>query len=544
MKKIYIALLVLLNLGLKAQGTYFIYLKDKNNSDFKTSQPEKFLSERSIKRRITQGIPVITRDLPVNTSYISDINKTGAKVMFSSKWLNATLVSATSSQFTAVKNLSFVKSVEGNSDIKGLKISAEQSQNSKTSKFEILEDYQYGGSQNQIDQLEAAVMHKKGFTGKGILIGVLDSGFSNADKLDVFKHLFTNNRIKDTYDFVNKEKNVFNDDSHGTSVLSCIVGNALNKLIGTAPDAEVALYTTEDVSSETRLEEINWLLAAERADSLGVDVINSSLGYNIFDNPAQNYTYADMNGDKTICAKAADFAVATGIIVVVSAGNEGNRAWKYINTPADADSVLSIGAIDVNKNYVSFSSQGPNAKNAIKPELVARGASTTVALNNNTIATSNGTSFSSPLMAGFVASLRQAYNTLPAMKMRELLIKSGSQYNTPDNFKGYGLPTFSKMEELTDKYIQSLILSKESESNIGLSVFPNPYSKELKLNIELLGSELDPENIVVINDMIGKELINCQYKNLNKQLIYLQNGLYIVSIIKEGKSLNVKLFVK
>ncbi len=536
-----IALILFCQLA-KAQSKYFVYLKDKANSSYKISEPEKFLSSRSIDRRKTQGIAIIERDIPVSLSYISEINKTGAKAIYSSKWMNAVLVSANTTQLASIKNFSFVKAIEGNADISGAKINGTYKVYNTFSKFGSTEDYEYGTSQNQIEQIEANLMHKAGFTGKGILIGVLDSGFSNADKLDVFKHLFDKKRILHTYDFVNNETNVYNDDSHGTSVLSCIVGNTSQKIIGTAPDAELVLFTTEDVRSETRLEEINWLIAAEKADSLGVDVINSSLGYSTFDNPAQNYTYADMTGDKTICAKAADWAVATGILVVVSAGNEGNGVWKYVGTPADADSVISVGAVDAVKNLASFSSRGPNAKNNIKPEVVAKGVATTVANSSNSISNSNGTSFSSPIMAGFVASLKQAYPRVSAMKIRELLLKSSSQYNTPDNLKGYGIPSFSKFKELADKYLNSLILGTENFGN-SISIYPNPKPDKTELKIELDGFEIGKGTILSITAGNGRIYGNITYENLNNALESIGSGTFLISFTKNAKQITSRIVI-
>jgi serine protease AprX len=515
-KSVLIFVFIFSSMCISAQKKFFVYLKDKNNSEFKITDPSKFLSARSIKRRTDQSISVINRDLPVNKTYVNQLKSTGAKILYTSKWMNAVLLETTDSVLVNIKKLNFVSSIEGNKDIRGAKNGA----NGRVkSKFEITENYDYGNSLSQIQQLGADIMHKKGFTGKNIMIGVFDSGFLNANTLDVFKTLFDEKRVINTFDFVDNETNVYNDDGHGTNVLGCIVGRADGKLIGTAPDAQVVLYRTEEVANESKLEEINWLLACERADSIGVDVINSSLGYNAFDDPTQDYKYADLTGDKTICAKAADWAVSTGIVVVVSAGNEGNKPWKYIATPADADSVIAVGAVDATGAYAAFSSVGPNAKNSIKPELAARGSNTYLASVINTFGAGSGTSFSSPLMAGFVASFKQAYPKLTAMKIRDILLKSGSQYAVPDNKLGYGIPNFEKAVEVIEGPKQ-IILGNEP-FNDRIVVFPNPIKDFAKLSLEIDGKPI----MIVDSDF---EIYNLIGKKMDSKKI--ESGLYILKI--------------
>lgn len=517
------------------QSKYFIYFKDKSNTEFKISEPTKYLSQRSITRRIAQNISIIPRDFPVNKTYVAELKKTGAKVIYTSKWMNAALIEANASQLTTIKLLSFVIGIEGNAEIKGARPNNEYRESETKSKFETEENFDYGTSLNQIQQIGADILHKNGKTGKGILIGVFDSGFLNANTLDVFKPLFDEKRVIAQYDFVANNTNVFDDHNHGTSVLSCIVGKSAGKLIGTAPDASVALFRTEDVSSETKLEEINWLLAAEFADSLGVDVINSSLGYNTFDNPAQSYKYQDLNGDKTISAKAADWAVATGMIVVVSAGNEGNTAWKYISTPADADSVITVGAIDANGVLSGFSSLGPNAKNSIKPELVARGTATTLATSSNTIATSNGTSFSSPLIAGLMASFKQAYPNVSAMKLREIIIQSGSQFKVPDNRLGYGIPSVEVAIKLADAYVKTLVLSTEKEI-FNSVVYPVPADDGKKIVLKINNTILPENQMLEVLGISGQNVFGkpLELKDLRNKWNNLNSSVYMLKLNFEG----------
>lgn len=535
MKKFLLLYLFFSGLIVSGQNKYFIYLKDKTGSSFSINKPEEFLSARSINRRKTQKIAINLRDIPVNQTYINQIITKGAKVLGKSKWLNAVLIAATESQLNEIKKLSFVSSVEGNGDIKGARIGTTANFNNK---FGTHEDYNYGNSLNQIQQIGADKMHKAGYTGKGILIAILDSGFEKAINLEVFKHLVSENKIIMTYDFVDQESDVYDDHNHGTSVLSCIAAKSPGKLYGTAPDASLALFRTEDVSSETKIEEVNWLLAAEKADSLGADVINSSLGYYEFDNPKQNYVYTDMDGNKTISAKAADFAVGVGIIVVVSAGNEGNTAWKYISTPADADSVISVGAVDVGGNPAGFSSFGPGPTGTIKPEVAARGSSTVLAYPNNTIGASNGTSFSSPIMAGFCASLKQEFPTLTALQMREVIIKSASKYETPDTRVGYGIPNYDKAVELAEKLVKNPLGVEIQEFELTIS--PNPFFSNSEINIS--GIKLKPDAEYFVIDYSGKTVFTkTGLKKLNESLQKLPAGNYILKVKSEEKFYSGKI---
>jgi len=535
LKKFLLLYLFFSGLIASGQNKYFIYLKDKTGSSFSINKPEEFLSARSINRRKTQKIAINLRDIPVNKTYIDQIITKGAKVLGKSKWLNAVLIAATETQLNEIKKLSFVSSVEGNGDIKGARIGTTANFNNK---FGTQEDYNYGNSLNQIQQIGADKMHKAGFTGKGILIAILDSGFEKAINLEVFKHLVSENKIIMTYDFVDQESDVYDDHNHGTSVLSCIAAKSPGKLYGTAPDASIALFRTEDVSSETKIEEVNWLLAAEKADSLGADVINSSLGYYEFDNPKQNYVYTDMDGNKTISAKAADFAVGVGIIVVVSAGNEGNTAWKYISTPADADSVISVGAVDVGGNPAGFSSFGPGPTGTIKPEVAARGSSTVLAYPNNTIGASNGTSFSSPIMAGFCASLKQEFPTLTALQMREVIIKSASKYETPDTRVGYGIPNYDKAAELAEKLVKNPLGVEVQEFDLTIS--PNPFFNNSEITISGLEPKPDAEYFVI--DYSGKTVFTKKdLKKLNESLQKLPAGNYILKVKSEEKFYSGKI---
>ncbi|MEY4541340.1 MAG: hypothetical protein RLZZ306_3097, partial [Bacteroidota bacterium] len=350
---------------------YLITFKDKTNSPYSVTKPLEFLSQRSVNRRQKQNITVKTRDLPVNPSYVSEINKMGAKIWFTSRWMNAALIQTSEANLQTILKLPFVKGLEVNGSID----SPSSRGSRKVSKFESLENeaFNYGFSRIQNEMIGVDVMHESGFRGEGMLIGVFDSGFYKADSIRAFKHLFDEKRIVGTYDFVKKEVSVYEDDDHGTGVLSCMGAFFEGEFIGTAPKASYLLLRTEDAPSEYIIEEANWLFAAEYADSVGVDLINSSLGYTTFDDATTNHTYEQLDGNTTIAARAADWAAGVGIICVVSAGNDGNSDWKYISTPADADSIITVGSVDANRQYALSSSRGIPTDNRIKPDLVAMG---------------------------------------------------------------------------------------------------------------------------------------------------------------------------
>lgn len=521
------------------QNRYFVYLKDKSNSTFSVAAPEKFLSKRSIDRRKNQNISVNSLDIPVNLNYINQLKTAGAKIIGTSKWLNAVLIETNPEILGKISKLDFVKNVDGNQDIRGAKLSITTEKTGTIDKFGSYEEFNYGNSLNQIQQLGVDEMHKDGFTGKGILVAVFDAGFDKANTMDAFKHLFSAKKIVKTYDYVLNDTTVFESHWHGTAALSCIGAKLNAQLVGTAPDADFALYKTEDVGSETRIEEVYWLFAAENADSLGVDVINSSLGYYTFDNPATNYKFEELNGDKTISARAADYAVARGIIVVNSAGNEGNNSWNHIVTPADADSVISVGAVDAIGNTVGFSSPGPNAKNTLKPEVSARGLQTTVAISNPNASTSSGTSFSAPLIAGMVASLKQEFPQYSAMQMRELLIKSASKYETPDNKIGYGIPSYKRFVELAKNV---LAIENYSEETV---VFPNPINDEQTIKIKINGMEVSNNQQIEVFDLNGRRIFEktVSMDEFRTNLPKLGTGTYNIKIQIADK-IHTKKFIK
>ncbi|MBA4849869.1 S8 family serine peptidase [Emticicia sp. BO119] len=541
-KNLLVFLLLLLQFSVIAQNQYLVVFKDKASSDYSISNPKQFLSDRSIQRRIKQNIAITERDLPPNTAYLSEVSKTGARILYKSRWLNAALIDASPAILNQVLKLSFVKGLEGKGDIRNARTGEVAESAKPRSKFDSEEVTDNGFSQTQLAMLGADKMHQRGFKGEGMLIGVLDSGFQNADQLSFFKDLFTDKRVIGTYDFVDRELNVYNDHSHGTNVLSCMAAYESGKIVGTAYKASYLLLRTEDVFSETRREEANWLFGAEMADSVGVDVINTSLGYSTFDNPAQDYKYSDMNGDRALATRAADWAAQAGILVVASAGNEGSGSWKYIGTPADADSIIAVGAVAGNRSVASFSSYGPSIDGRTKPDLAAQGYQTLVGTPSNSLGYSNGTSFASPLLAGFAASFWQAFPELTNMQVRQYLIRSASQYENPDDRVGYGIPDFDKAYEIAE--LEQLIASLKKQGK-DVVVFPNPSNGQTEaMKVWVLKDDAGQNFEYKLIDMTGKVIWSLtttdKYITIPAKIDYLQTN-YILKVTSETLNFTTKV---
>jgi len=434
----------------QSQNRYLVYFKDKAGSSYSTANPQQYLSARAIARRQRQHIAITERDFPPNTSYIQSIKNLGATVLYKTRWLNGVLVQTNSTTLSQILALPFVRGIEGNGDIRNARISTENLSKNKESKWGSTTTEGYGFSENQVKMLCADSMHSAGYRGEGMLIGVLDGGFQKANIHPSLQPLFVENRVVSTFDFVDNETDVYDDHSHGTNVLSCMASYRPDTLIGTAYKASYVLLRTEDDLSETKIEEAYWVFGAEYADSLGVDIINSSLGYSEFDNPAQNYTYSQMNGDVALSTRGADLAAQVGILVVVSAGNSGNNPWQHITAPADGDSVLAVGAVNPAGIRTGFSSTGPSADGRIKPDVAAQGSSVVVATPSGGYAYSQGTSFAAPLLAGMAAGFWQAHPNLTNVQVMDYLKQSSSQAQAPDNLLGYGIPNFKKADALAN----------------------------------------------------------------------------------------------
>ncbi len=458
-------LLLVLPLSVFAQtNRYFVSFKDKANSSYTISNPSQFLSQKSIDRRARENFVVSEEDLPVNQTYVQQVKALGPECFFTSRWFNGLLIQTDASIASSIKALPFVTKVE-------LVAWGTRLLNGRTGvnqKFEKLRSTTSLMNQTQLQMIGLDKMHAAGFNGEGIDIAVFDAGFNSVDTLSAFKALYQEGRIKDAFNFVQNSSNVYAGYPHGTWVLSILAGNVTNKYLGGAYKGNYFLYQTEDAFTEYRVEEYNWLFAAEKADSAGVDVINSSLGYTQFDDISMDYTYKDMDGKTSVVARAAHKAFERGITVVNSAGNEGNKSWKYIITPSDAAGVISCGGVDDLGKQVSFSSIGPASDGRIKPDVSAMARNTFIIDIDGYILNGNGTSFSSPLVASLAAGLRQALPDASAAEIYSRLVNSASQANNPDNLLGYGIPNFETARTFTD-------------FNTEFEVYPNPTNNLLKI---------------------------------------------------------------
>jgi hypothetical protein len=372
-------------------------------------------------------------------------------------------------------------------------------------------------------------LQHSGFTGKGILIAVLDGGFMYAENASSLLSLRNRKGIKSTYDFVLNSKEVYGYHNHGTSVLSVLAGDIEGVIAGTAPGADFLLLRTEDSDSEFPVEEDFWVAGAEFADSSGADIITSSLGYSQFDDPAMNYKYSDMDGNTAFVTKAADIAASKGILVFNSAGNERNKQWFYIIAPSDGDSVLAVGAVDENENISSFSSSGPSGDGRVKPDNVTMGVSVPVQVNATLIAGANGTSFSCPVLSGTTACLMQAAPMATNIEILEALHSSADRYQNPDPLYGYGLPDM----------ISALLVLQQKYVNIPDNDFvisPNPTTGTFEITFRQPPGRL----IIEIFSGTGRVLFKQNYDQFAGRVFMineLQNreqGMYIVRLNTEN----------
>ncbi|MEN8225950.1 MAG: S8 family serine peptidase, partial [Bacteroidota bacterium] len=396
--------------------------------------------------------------------------------------------------------------------------------------------FDYGPSYNQIHMINGDHLHDVGYRGQGMLIGVLDAGFANADNLAVFDSLWDHNQIIATHDFVSGGPVTFDQHSHGTAVLSIMGGNYAGEIIGTAPKASYILMRTEDGPSEYIIEEYNWVSGAEFADSLGADILNTSLGYNEFYDTLQNHTYENMDGNTAPITIGADIAASRGIVVVNSAGNAGTWAWYYITAPADGDSVFSIGSVNAQGNPSGFSSHGPTYDGRIKPNVAAQGEGAYYALTGGGFQYGNGTSFSSPVMAGMMACLRQAHPEMNNMELINAVQESASIATAPDNKIGYGIPDF--MAALT-------VVEVNADAISDIKLYPNPFSSSIEIAFY---AENRTNSVISILDMTGRLVFEHQFM-LNKgknrlKLSSLDNipaGIYFMRMEVDGTAVAMKI---
>jgi hypothetical protein len=516
---------------------YRIEFADRNNNPYSIEKPEEFLSQRAIQRRIRQNIAIFESDLPVNPHYTDSLRSLGLRIINRSKWFNTVLIETGDTiLLDTICKITFINSVT--------LIKPSVQKKSLRNKFipESCADLAMQTTQNnQLTMLNGHILHEYGYKGEGMQIAVIDAGFTDADILPAFDSLWTNNQILGQRDFVDGDNWVLDAHSHGMTILSIMGGNLPNELTGSAPGADYWLLRSEDTGSEYRIEEENWVSAAEFADSAGVDVINTSLGYSTFDDTLQNYTYKEMDGRTTRISKGAAIAASKGILVVVSAGNEGNKVWKYITAPADADSILAVGAVDAYGALASFSSVGPSYDGRIKPDIAAQGVGTVAQGLGSGLIGCNGTSCSAPVISGLAACLWQANYQLSNIEIIEMIKQSSSQYQNPDTLIGYGLPNFANaLSQIGTDLPYSSIRIK--------GIYPNPFLDK----ISLLFIQIAPKDIFLeLYNIQGKMIMQKRYVNLPggefkltiDNLGNLSQGIYIIKVLS-GEYCYVKKLVK
>jgi len=534
MKKLFLYIIIFSCFAGYSQEDAWVYFKVKNSSQTYFDNPMAMLSQRALDRRNTQNIPFDLKDIPIDKTLTSQIKAVlGITIMAKSKWMNALHIRGNQSDINSLKSFAFVDKVDFAN--KSLNMTAKKAVTSKIKSVnKILEtqtDFAYGNSANQIQMLNGHLLHKQNYTGSGKIIAIMDAGYPGVNTAQPFQRLRDNNQILGGYDFVNRSESFYSGNSHGTLVLSSMGGYKENSMVGTAPDALYYLFQTEDGAAENPVEESYWVEAAEKADSLGVDVINTSLGYFDFDNTAYSHTYNDMDGKTAFMTRGAEIAFSRGMIVVVSAGNEGGTANPHIAVPADGISVLAVGAVTSTKTVANFSSIGPSFDGRVKPDVMAQGQAVVLSNPSGSIVTANGTSFSGPITAGMVACLWQAYPDKTNHEIKDLIVKSADRFSAPTNQYGYGIPDFSLALSngvgVNDYFSSDVIL------------YPNPTT-EL---VNIILSSNDDKGTIRIYSILGKTILN-QTVDKNAKSICLKTlskGIYFYELNLNGISKTGKI---
>ena len=420
---------------------YRVSLKDKVGTAYSVDKPQEFLSERALERRNRQQLPVDETDLPVSQVYVDELKVMGAKLVTSSKWNNTVVLEVSDTLLMdEVAKKSFVKGVK-----KGWTQPDSIPPRNKKRGKEVTNDvkesgHYYGKAFRQINIHGGDSLHAAGFTGKGMHVAVIDAGFYNADKIKFFKKM----DLLGTRDFVNPNSDIYAENSHGMKVLSCMAANIKDVFVGTAPEASYWLLRSEDQDTEQPIEEDYWAAAIEFADSVGVDVVNTSLGYYEFDEGYGGYRYRDLDGHYSLMSHSASVAADKGIVVVCSAGNSGRSAWKKVTPPGDSENVITVGALTKELKNAEFSSIGDTSDGRVKPDVMAIGVNSVVSGNDGTVSKANGTSFASPTMCGVVACFWQACPWLTAKEVIKAVQQAGDRVDYPDNIYGYGVPNLWK----------------------------------------------------------------------------------------------------
>lgn len=533
-KTIFFCVLFIQGLGFSQEDAW-VYLVDKENVSSSIANPISILTQKAIDRKAKHAVVIDSRDVPVNETYITQLkNATGINVLAKSKWFNTVHVRGTQidiENLLANPTITFIDFIDfADKSLNTTKVSKIKKSNNKFEIENTFVNFTYGDTQNQVEMINVDDLHVSDYTGDSVTIGVFDSSFTNVNTMGAFQRIRDAGNLLGGYDFVDRTNNIYAYDprpsgiSHGTQVLSTMAGFVSNDYIGTAPDASYYLFRTEDGGSETPVEESYWVEAAERADSLGVDIINTSLGYTTFDNSSYNYSSTDLDGNTAFITQGSNVAFEKGLMLVTSAGNSGASG---VGAPADSQYVLSIGAVNSSGNYVSFSSVGSTIQPSQKPDVVAQGQIPYLIDANNNVVQNNGTSFSSPIIAGAIACLMQALPNKTNAEIMQLVRESSSQFNSPDFQLGYGIPDFQ------------LALNNALPVDDKIKLYPNPTKGLVYFGI--------PENVdeleVTLYNVLGKqiEIFSISKNNNTIDMSSLSKGIYLLLIESSKSSKTIKL---
>ncbi|WP_333878947.1 S8 family serine peptidase [Flavobacterium sp.] len=519
-----------------SQEDAWVYFTDKPNAQYYLDNPLEMLSQRALDRRANQNIALDSKDVPIHQPYVDEVAASpGIELKAKSKWFNAVHVRGDLSDINNLTNLTFVDHIQyadNSLNVQGRNANANRSNAvgnvNKTLDTNIT--FAYGNSGNQIQMLNAHLLHQQDFTGTGKIIAVMDAGFPSVDVIAPFQRIRDNNQILGGYNFVDRSTNFYTRNSHGTMVLSTMGGYVANQLVGTAPDAQYYLFITEDIYSENPVEESYWVEAAEMADSLGVDIINTSLGYFDYDNPNYSYTYEDMNGTTSFISRGADIAFSRGMICVTSAGNSGAGANPHIAVPADALTNLTVGAVKFDETYATFSSIGPSFDGRVKPDVMAQGQSAVVSGTNGVIGVASGTSFSGPIMAGAVASFWQAVPWATNQDVVNFVKQSADRFNNPTALFGYGIPDFQSALDMA-------LLSVNQNQKQRFALFPNPAVQSVAVSMP---NGFDSATLSLYNGLGQLVLESEANSNEAISIENLASGIYFYkirsnSLVQSGK---------
>ena len=524
-----------------APDKYWIQFTDKSNTPYSIDRPDEFLSERAIQRRKKYNIALNEKDIPVNPSYIEAVRKTGAIILNPSKWLNGvTIETSNLSVVEEIAKLPFVEKTRILQDDAFRQMLKERSvfeenNNERVVGTEVCRNY-YGRAATQIELLNGVALHDMGYKGEGVWIGICDSGYQGADVHDAFKNMIEENRLLGTKDFVYKNGIVYSDDHHGTACLSLMAGFLPNVYVGTAPKASYFLCRTENINSENVIEEYNWVSAAEYMDSLGIDIISTSLGYITFDDTQMNYDYSDFDGENCVITIGSDIASSRGILCIAAAGNEGDASFPYIGAPGDAKNTLTVGGVTAEGVKTAFSSIGPTYDGRIKPDVMSFAYDVTIASPSNNFYEGNGTSFAAPSLAGMMACFWQARSDVSESEIREIIKQSADNYSTPNGEYGYGIPDFKKALDMMN--LENCdIFDKKSL----FTLVPNPSNGMVKMQFNYEGNVS-----VEVFDVMGNNVYSFDNHTddvivINNFLSNLEAGVYFVKVMGENISQTSKV---